>query len=129
VTHRATTVLVVDDALTVRELQRSILERHGFAVHTAVDGEDALARLAEGRPDLVVTDIEMPRLDGFGLVAAVRGRPGLTGLPVVVVSSRADDADRRRALDAGADAYIVKRDFDEAALLGVVRDLLGATSP
>lgn len=122
---RRGTILVVDDALTVRELQRSILERAGYRVRTADDGLDALARLAEEPVDLVLTDIEMPRLDGFGLTEAIRGHPSLATTPVVILTSRATAEDRRRGLDAGADGYIVKSAFDEAALLDAVERLLG----
>ncbi len=118
-------ILVVDDALTVRELERSILERAGYAVRVAVDGEDALARLAEERPDLVITDVEMPRRDGHGLAAAIRANPALSSLPVLMVTSRASDEDRRKGLEAGADAYIVKQDFDAERLLEAVTRLLG----
>ena len=118
-------VLVVDDALTIRELQRSILERAGYRVRTASDGRDALDRLAEEVPDLVLTDVEMPRLDGFGLTEAIRADAGLANLPVVILTSRASDEDRQRGLDAGADAYIVKSAFDETSLLAVVERLLG----
>lgn len=118
-------ILVVDDALTVRELQRSILERAGYRVRTADDGVDALARLAEEPVDLVLTDIEMPRLDGFGLTEAIRGHASLATTPVVILTSRATAEDRRRGLDSGADGYIVKSAFDEAALLNAVERLLG----
>jgi two-component system chemotaxis sensor kinase CheA len=119
------TVLVVDDALTVRELERSILERAGYKVVTAADGTEALARLGEVVPDLVLTDVEMPRLDGIGLTEAIRAQAGLANLPVVILTSRASEEDRRRGLEAGADSYVVKSAFDEAALLGVVERLLG----
>ncbi|HET9770201.1 MAG TPA: response regulator, partial [Acidimicrobiia bacterium] len=118
-------VLVVDDALTIRELQRSILERAGYQVRTASDGRDALDRLAEEVPDVVLTDIEMPRLDGFALTEAIRASPELANVPVVILTSRASDEDRNRGLEAGADAYIIKSAFDETALLGVVERLLG----
>lgn len=117
-------VLVVDDALTVRELQRSILERAGYQVTTAVDGEDALRLLNAEKWDLVLTDVEMPRLDGFGLVEAMRARPALAAVPVVILTSRASEDDRRRGLDAGADAYVEKSAFDAAALLSTVARLL-----
>jgi two-component system chemotaxis sensor kinase CheA len=119
-------ILVVDDALTVRELQRSILQRAGFAVRVAIDGSDALAKLAEEPSDLVLTDIEMPTMDGFALTAAIRAHPTLTNIPVLILSSRSSDADRQRGLDAGADGYILKSGFDEVALLGAVDRLLGA---
>jgi two-component system chemotaxis sensor kinase CheA len=119
------TVLVVDDALTVRELQRTILERAGYEVVTAADGADALARLSEHAVQLVLTDVEMPRMDGFALVEAIRARRALAGLPVVILSSRGSEEDRRRGLDAGADAYVAKSAFDAAALLSTVERLLG----
>jgi two-component system chemotaxis sensor kinase CheA len=118
-------VLVVDDTATIRDLERSILERAGYDVVTASDGREALLRIAEGAPDLVVTDIEMPELDGLGLIAAIRSTPRIAGLPVVIVSTLAGDADRMRGLDAGADAYLPKGDFDEARLLTTVERLLG----
>ena len=117
-------VLVVDDALTVRELQRSILERAGFEVRTAADGEAALLSLAERPVDLVLTDIEMPRLDGFELTQAMRADPALAGIPIVMLTSREDPQDRVRGLEAGADAYIVKSAFDEHALLRAVNGLI-----
>lgn len=119
-------VLVVDDALVVRELQRAILQRAGFDVRVAADGQQALAQLAEQPCDLVVTDIEMPRMDGFALTAAIRGHPTLANIPVLIVSSRSSDADRRRGLDAGADGYITKSSFDESGLLTAVNRLIGA---
>jgi two-component system chemotaxis sensor kinase CheA len=118
-------ILVVDDALTVRELQRSILERAGFSVRVAVDGVEALSLLAEAPCDLVITDIEMPNLDGLGLTAAIRSDSELANLPILMLSTCATDADRERGLHAGADGYIVKSGFDEGGLLTAVRRLLG----
>jgi two-component system chemotaxis sensor kinase CheA len=118
-------VLVVDDTAVVRELERSILEEAGYRVRTAADGRLALAALADTPADLVVTDVEMPNCDGLELTRAIRGQPALTGLPVVVVTSRSSDADRRLAMDAGADAYLVKGDLDRRTLLEVVGRLLG----
>lgn len=125
---RQISVMVVDDALMVRELQRSILERGGYAVRTANDGAEALAMLAEQPVDLVVTDLEMPNLDGFLLTSSIRAHPRLSNIPVLIVSSRASDEDRQRGLDAGADGYIVKTSFDEAGLLSAVSRLLGRTA-
>jgi two-component system chemotaxis sensor kinase CheA len=119
-------VLVADDALTVRELQRNILERAGFDVAVAVDGVQALAKLAEQPVDLVLADIEMPRMDGFELTEAIRANPTLANVPVLILSSRSSEADRQRGLDAGADGYIVKSGFDEGSLLAAVNRLLGA---
>jgi len=116
---------VVDDAHTVRELERSILERAGYEVRTAADGEEALARLVEAPADLVLTDLEMPNMDGFALVEAIRSHDTLSTLPVVILTTRADDASRRRGLEVGADGYVVKSDFDGASLVAVVERLLG----
>jgi two-component system chemotaxis sensor kinase CheA len=118
-------VLVVDDALTVRELQRSILERAGYEVRTAADGLEALSRLAERPVDLVLTDVEMPRMDGFALTEAIRAHQVLRNTAVLVLSSRSGDDDRRRGLEAGADGYMVKSTFDQATLLDAVDRLLG----
>jgi two-component system chemotaxis sensor kinase CheA len=118
-------VMVVDDALMVRELQRSILERGGYSVRTASDGAEALAMLAEQPADLVVTDLEMPNVDGFVLTSSIRAHPRLANIPVLIVSSRASEEDHQRGLDAGADGYIVKTSFDEAGLLSAVSRLLG----
>jgi two-component system chemotaxis sensor kinase CheA len=121
-------ILVVDDAPVVRELERSILERAGYQVRTAADGQEALAMLAAAPGDLVITDVDMPRCNGFELTSAIRAEPELAGLPVVILTSKADDADHRRGLDAGADAYVVKSAFDEQALLDVVARLLGGAA-
>ncbi|MBG6058936.1 two-component system chemotaxis sensor kinase CheA [Cryobacterium sp. MP_M5] len=119
-------ILVVDDALTIRELQRSILERAGFEVRVAVDGLDALAKLSEGPSELILTDIEMPLMDGFALTEAVRAAPDLTNIPVLILSSRSSEADRQRGLEAGADGFILKSGFDEGSLLLAVNRLIGA---
>ena len=121
-------VMVVDDALMVRELQRSILERGGYAVRTASDGAEALGMLAELPADLVVTDVEMPNLDGLHLIESIRRHPRLANIPILIVSSHGSDEDHQRGLDAGADAYIVKTSFDEVGLLSAVSRLLGRTA-
>jgi two-component system, chemotaxis family, sensor kinase CheA len=120
-------VVVVDDTMMVRELQRSILERGGFAVRTAADGAQALAMLDEQPADLVVTDVEMPNLDGLQLITTMRAHPRLANVPVLIVSSHGSEEDRQRGLEAGADGYIVKTSFDEAGLLSAVSRLLGRT--
>ncbi len=126
VPHRAASILVVDDALTVRELQRSIFENAGYRVRVAVNGEEALAEISHERPDLVLTDVQMPRMDGFELTEAIRKQPSLASLPVIILTSRGSDEDRRRGLECGADGYIVKSGFDQSALLSAVERLLGA---
>src|SRR5439155_18704736 len=118
-------ILVVDDALTVRELQRAILGRGGYEVLTANDGVEAMAILAEGPVDLVMTDVEMPRMDGFALTEAIRAHAARGNVPVLILTSRASDEDRQRGLEAGADGYIVKSAFNEAALLSAVERLIG----
>ena len=127
-TDRALSVVVVDDALMVRELQRSILERGGYSVRTASDGAEALAMLAEQPADLVVTDLEMPNMDGFVLTRSIRAHPRLANIPVLIVTSRASAEDHQRGLEAGADGYIVKTSFDEAGLLSAVSRLLGRSA-
>ncbi|MEA2593524.1 MAG: two-component system, chemotaxis family, sensor kinase CheA [Actinomycetota bacterium] len=119
-------ILVVDDALTVRELQRSILERAGYRVRLASDGTEALAALIGEPVDLVLTDVEMPRLDGFGLTEAIRSHPAMANTAVLILSSRASDEDRVRGMEAGADGYIIKSAFDERGLLTAVEQLLGS---
>jgi two-component system, chemotaxis family, sensor kinase CheA len=119
------TLLVVDDSLMVRELQRSILERAGYQVQTANDGKEALTMLTENPPDLVITDIEMPNVDGIALTANIRSHPRLANIPVLIVTSRTNEDEHRRGLDAGADALIVKSAFDEPSLLSAVSRLLG----
>jgi two-component system chemotaxis sensor kinase CheA len=126
-TREAPKVLVVDDQFTVRELQRSILRAAGYSVQIACDGREALdAVSAQGDLDIVVTDLQMPEMDGLELLAAIRANPDRSSLPVVVVTSRGSDEDRRRGVEAGADAYIVKDEFDQRALLETVERLVGS---
>jgi two-component system, chemotaxis family, sensor kinase CheA len=125
--RQAPKVLVVDDQFTVRELQRSILRTSGYRVEVACDGREALQALgAEGDFDLLVTDLQMPEMDGLALLAAIRADPDHASLPVVIVTSRGSEEDRKRGVQAGADAYIVKDEFDQQALLETVRRLVGA---
>jgi two-component system chemotaxis sensor kinase CheA len=118
-------VLVVDDALIVREVERSILEQAGYEVVTASDGVEALAVLAGQPCDLVVTDVDMPRMDGMQLTTEIRRLPKLARLPVIMLTARADEETHRRGLEAGADGYVVKSAFDRPALLSLVRKTLG----
>ena len=118
-------ILVVDDALTVRELQRTILERAGFVVRVATDGVEALEVLRDEQFDLVLTDVEMPRMDGFTLTEHIRDHPTHAHVAVLILTSLASDSDRRRGMDAGADGYIVKSAFDEQSLLAAVDRLVG----
>jgi two-component system chemotaxis sensor kinase CheA len=119
-------VLVVEDSFTVRELQRSILEAAGYSVVTARDGRDALAVLdRDAGVSLVITDLEMPELDGIGLTRAIRADTARSSLPVIIVTSRAAEEDRLSGIEAGADAYMAKRSFDQQALLATVERLVG----
>jgi len=122
----APNVLVVDDQFTVRELQRSILETAGYRVQTARDGREALERIvAYADIDMVLTDVQMPEMDGLELLTAIRQAPEHASLPVVIVTSQGGDADKRRGAEKGADAYIVKDEFDQQALLETIDRLVG----
>ncbi|HEY8426729.1 MAG TPA: response regulator, partial [Sandaracinaceae bacterium] len=118
-------VLVVDDSLTARRATRRLLARAGYRVSTAKDGRDALEQIRRETPSLVVLDLEMPRMDGFELVGALRAEPGTRALPIVIVSSRLADKHRRHALELGADAFFGKP-CPEDELLACVAELLGA---
>lgn len=121
---RVPVILVVDDSLTTRTLEKSILEAHGYVVRLAVDGLEALTRLRAEQVDLVISDIQMPRLDGFGLLQAVKADQALKSLPVILVSSLEAREDRERGLALGADAYVVKRKFDQKELLETIGQIL-----
>ncbi|CUJ44480.1 hybrid sensor histidine kinase/response regulator [Achromobacter aegrifaciens] len=123
--RRRKRVLVVDDSLTVRELERKLLLNRGFDVAVAVDGMDGWNMLRSESFDLVVTDVDMPRMDGIELVSRIKADPKLQGLPVMVVSYKDREEDRRRGLDAGADYYLAKGSFHDDALLDAVEDLIG----
>jgi CheY-like chemotaxis protein len=118
-------VLVVEDSVGVRELQRVILEGAGYDVSTAVDGLDGASRLTQDPVDLVLSDVEMPGMDGFTLTRTLRRTRGWEDVPVVIMTSRGDAADQRAGLDAGASAYLLKSEFDQAELIDTVRRLLG----
>jgi chemotaxis protein histidine kinase CheA len=121
-------ILVVEDSIGVRELERGLLAGAGYAVDTAVDGADGAGKLSGDPYDLIVTDIEMPGMDGLALTRMVRATPGWQAVPVVVMTSRDSEADRRAGMDAGADAYLYKSDFSADDLLGTVSRLLGGIS-
>jgi two-component system chemotaxis sensor kinase CheA len=117
-------ILVVDDSITSRSLERSILEAHGYRVRTAVDGLAALELLRAEKADLIITDIQMPRMDGFALVEALKADKSLSGIPVIIVSSLERAEDQERGLMLGADAYVVKRKFDQTELLDAIRQMI-----
>jgi two-component system sensor histidine kinase and response regulator WspE len=118
-------VLVVDDSLTVRELERKLLSSRGYRVSVAVDGMEGWNTLRGEAFDLVVTDIDMPRMDGIELVSLIRRDAALKALPVMIVSYKDREEDRQRGLDAGADYYLAKGSFHDEALIHAVHDLIG----
>jgi two-component system, chemotaxis family, sensor kinase CheA len=117
-------ILVVDDSITSRSLEKSILEAHGYRVRVAVDGLEALELLRSEIADLIITDIQMPRMDGFALVEALKADKSLSGIPVIIVSSLERAEDQERGLMLGADAYVVKRKFDQTELLDAIRQMI-----
>jgi len=118
-------VLVIDDSLTVRELERKLLLGHGYAVEVAVDGMDGWNALRAGTFDLILTDVDMPRLDGIELTEMVKKDPQYRNLPVMIVSYKDREEDRLRGLEAGADYYLTKASFHDETLLNAVADLIG----
>jgi two-component system, chemotaxis family, sensor kinase CheA len=121
--QRGRHILVVEDSITSRTLLKNILESAGYSVTTAVDGVEAMTRLKEGRFDLVVSDVDMPRMNGFELTAKIRADRDLNELPVVLVTALGSREDRERGVDAGASAYIVKGSFNQSDLLETVQRL------
>ncbi|WP_309892350.1 response regulator [Archangium sp.] len=117
-------ILLADDSMTTRTLERSILESAGYDVLACVDGQEAWERLQAEGADAVVSDVEMPRMDGFALTEAVRGSPRFGRLPVVLVTARARPEDKARGLQVGASAYLVKSAFDQTHLLETLRQLI-----
>jgi two-component system chemotaxis sensor kinase CheA len=117
-------ILVAEDSITARTLLKNILEFAGYKVKTAIDGAEALTVLATEGFDLVVSDVEMPRMSGFDLTARIRADKRLAQLPVVLVTALDSRDDRERGIDVGANAYIVKSSFDQGNLLEVVRRLI-----
>ncbi len=117
-------LLVAEDSITTRTLLKNILESAGYIVMTAVDGMDALMSLRTEEFDLVVSDVDMPRMNGFGLTSAIRMDGKLADLPVVLVTALESREDRERGIDVGANAYIVKSNFDQSNLLEVVQRLI-----
>jgi two-component system sensor histidine kinase and response regulator WspE len=123
--RRAKRVLVVEDSITVREVERQILRQMGLDVETAVDGVDGWNALQQGGYDLVVTDIDMPRMNGIEFVRTLRADERFRTIPVIVVSYKDRDSDRQAGFDAGADMYLTKGSFREGSFTEAVRDLLG----
>jgi chemosensory pili system protein ChpA (sensor histidine kinase/response regulator) len=117
-------VMIVDDSLTVRKITSRLLQREGFAVATAKDGVDALQLLGEQVPDVILLDIEMPRMDGFEFAKTIKGDPKFAGIPIIMITSRTADKHRSRAAELGVDLYLGKP-YQEEELLRNLREMTG----
>ncbi len=117
-------ILIVEDSITSRMLLKNVLEGAGYQVSTTVDGVEALTALKNNPVDLVVSDIEMPRMNGFDLAAKIKGDEALAETPVVLVTSLSSKEDKERGIDVGADAYIIKSNFDQSNLLNIIERLI-----
>lgn len=118
-------ILVVDDSLNTREIEKDVLQAHGYQVTLAEDGQDGLRKALEEDFDAVLTDVEMPHMDGFTLTERLRQQEKYRDTPIIIITSREKEEDKRRGIQVGADAYIVKGDFDQGALVNTLRSLLG----
>jgi two-component system chemotaxis sensor kinase CheA len=123
-TRRQATILVVDDSITTRTMEKNLLEAVGYQVRVASDGIDAWTQLKSEAIDLVVSDVDMPRLDGFELTARIRADQALTDLPVVLVTALESREDKERGIEVGANAYVIKSSFDQSNLLEIIRRLI-----
>lgn len=122
---RMKTILLAEDALTTAMLEKNILEAAGFSVVIARDGSEALKKASQEKFDLVITDVLMPNMDGFELTTALKRDKTLKDIPVIIVTTRETDADKRRGMDAGASAYILKSEFTSEGLLETIERLIG----
>jgi Chemotaxis protein histidine kinase and related kinases len=118
-------ILVVDDSITVREMERKLLENKGYKVDVAVNGLEGWYSLSSNKYDLVVSDVDMPRMNGIELVTKIKNHPTLQSIPVIIVSYKDRDEDRLQGLEAGADYYLTKTSFHDNTLLQAVVDLIG----
>lgn len=121
---RPLAVLVVDDSITTRTMEKNLLEASGYKVQVAADGLEAWAALKSDRFDLVVSDVDMPRLNGFDLTSRIRADPKLAELPVVLVTALETREDKERGIEVGANAYVIKSGFDQSKLLEIIRRLI-----
>jgi len=127
--HQRTPIaMVVDDSITVRKVSSNILKRHGFDVMTARDGVDAIAQLNDKIPDIILLDVEMPRMDGFEFAMFMRNIEQYKNLPIIMITSRTGDKHRERALDIGVNAYLGKP-YQELELVDTMQTLLGDNYP
>jgi two-component system, chemotaxis family, sensor histidine kinase and response regulator WspE len=131
--HTPTTIqkriLVVDDSITVREMERKLLENAGYHVDVAVDGMDGWNAVGMGQYDLMVTDVDMPRLNGIELVRQLKAHKTLQNIPTIIISYKDREVDRIEGLEAGADYYLTKSSFHDDTLLQAVTDLIGPAQP
>ncbi len=125
---RVRRILVVDDSITTRTLEASVLTASGYDVTTAVDGTEAWRLVQEGGFDLVVSDVQMPKMDGLELCKLIRSTPAVASTPLILVTSLDKQEEKMEGLEAGADAYITKSSFDQETLLGTIRQLIGQSS-
>jgi two-component system sensor histidine kinase and response regulator WspE len=124
-TRAAKRILVIDDSITVREMERQILENQGYQVDIAMDGIEGWNSIVTGKYDLIVSDIDMPRLNGIRLVSQLKKHPLLKTTPVIIVSYKDREEDRLQGLEAGADYYLTKSSFHDDTFIRAVRDLIG----
>jgi len=128
VRNGAPLVMIVDDSLTVRKVTSRMLSREGFEVVTAKDGVDALQVLADQTPDVILLDIEMPRMDGFEFTKTMKGDPKNAHIPIIMITSRTAEKHRNRAAELGVDLYLGKP-YQEDDLLRNLRDMLSIAAP
>ena len=125
ITTRKKRVLIVDDSLTVREVERKLLENKGYEVETAVDGMDGWNTLNRSKFDLIISDVDMPRMNGIDFVARIKNNQNYKNLPVMIVSYKDREEDKMRGLDAGANYYLTKSSFHDDSMIEAVKDLIG----
>jgi two-component system sensor histidine kinase and response regulator WspE len=118
-------ILVVDDSITVRELQRQLLRQKGYAVDVAVDGADGLEMARVGQYDLIVSDIDMPRINGLEMIRMLKGEPKTENVPIIVVSYKGRDEDKQMGMAVGANYYLTKSSFQDDSYLDAIHDLIG----
>ena len=118
-------VLIVDDSLTVREIEKKLLESRGYIVDVAVDGVDGWNIVRNGNYDLVISDVDMPRMNGIELIKLIKADASLRTLPVMMVSYKDRAEDKQKGLEAGADYYLTKGSFHDDTLIEAVVDLIG----
>lgn len=118
-------ILIVDDSVTVREVESRLLRNHGYEVETAVNGADGWNAVRVGKYDLIVTDVDMPRMNGLEFVKAIRNDPHLKNLPVIIVSYKEREEDRQAGLEAGANCYLTKSSFHDKSLINGIKELIG----